>query len=245
LPLYNFLRAGERKPLRHADIVVQITDERVRDRLVPRPAGHSGIIVSDKASHKRGEAVRIIHMIDYIVEDEWSSPPSEQSWIDVVASASTIEDAIRDQIIIAAVTSPSPTPSKLNERPHSCYWLGRPNALEHPRHPDQAAYAFSCSTFVYHCYEQAGVAIVNAARAPLLSDVDRRTLIEWNPALVDLIDPEPFPRLACGHIICAMEKTPERFPFDPSDEEWPMCSDAVVFGRLIADAAQDAATRVE
>jgi hypothetical protein len=233
----NFI-SGVRAELRLADAVFQVSIKTGNDRVV-RPFGHAGLVAVAKSLHGLEEEVVVYHMSSFVEKDRWADGVSEdmsasprliKCCVDVAGSLQSIEDAQRDDIIRTALGFFATRPSKLAERPHSCFWLGPADASGHPLHPSaENAYAFSCATYVHHCYERAGKALVQTADLPFIEDDERRTFEEQRLPIFA----GPFRRLGCGHLICAFEADP-KIPFKPESGDWRPCKDAVLFARLLS-----------
>lgn len=250
MPVHNFLRPGTRAPLRRADMVFQITVIEDREgKYHRRPVGHAGLVAKPMPDHSLGKEVVVYHMGTQVEKHRWADgiphdapaagDPEEiqmiDNRVDVAGTAASIEDASRWTIINQAVSIFQHRPSKLEPKEKNCcYWIGAPIIGTHPLHPNaQNAYAFSCATFVHHCYDQAGKPLVQLTDVPTLKPHERHMFEGWGY----FVPPDPVRRLSCSHLICAFEAKPERFPFRPSDGDRESCSDKPTFARLLADAA--------
>jgi len=217
--------------VRRADVVFHITNPPMSRR--PRPVGHAGISLEDVDNYHRGQPLRVVHMATrFVTEHVWQPATRINLSVDVTASVDDLEWVERDDVIAAAATFKGEVSLLTPDPDAGCYWQGDPNPSAHPDHPNSSgAYAFSCTTFVQHCYSRVRGEIVDGSR-PITSN-DERTLL----ASLGLRTQESeFRRLSCGQMICALEQSPQRFPFVPLDGDWSACSDAVTFARLLTFA---------
>jgi hypothetical protein len=214
--------------VRRADVVFHITHPPMSGS--PRAVGHTGISIEDVDNYHRGQPLRVVHMATrFVTEYVWQPATHIDLSVDVAGSVDDLEEVERDDVIAAAATFMREV-SLLDPDPDvGCYWQGDPSPSGHPDHPNSFnAYAFSCTTFVQHCYSRVRGEIVDGSR-PITSN-DERTLL----ASLGLRTQESeFRRLSCGQMICALEQLPQRFPFVPFGGDWPACSDAVTFARLL------------
>ncbi|HWO21075.1 MAG TPA: hypothetical protein VNO30_20045 [Kofleriaceae bacterium] len=212
--------------VRRADVVFHITNPPMsRD---PRPVGHAGISIEDVGNYHRGQPLRVVHMAArFVAEHVWQPATHINLSVDVAGSVDDLEAVERDDVIAAAAMFRREVSLLGSDPDVGCYWQGAPSPSAHPDHPNSSnAYAFSCTTFVQHCYSRVRGELVDGSR-PITSS-DERTLL----ASLGLRTQESeFRRLSCGQMICALEQLPQRFPFVPGDGDWSACSDAVTFAR--------------
>jgi hypothetical protein len=232
--------AGIQGAVLTADAVFQITEPGQPRRV--RPIGHAGIAAVSKATHSFGERVVVYHMGAFVEKQIWSdgehedlaaSPQLIRCSVDVLGTFVEMEQATRDDVVREALKVFSLRPSVT--RPRSCYWAGDPAPASHPLHPAASqAYAFSCTTFVDHCYRAAGIVLVDSRDLPFITDDERRLLYSFGLPT----QATPFRRLVCGHLLCAFEGEMMRLPFKPADGAWTRCSDDAVFRRLVGSIAR-------
>jgi hypothetical protein len=237
MPLHNFLRVGTRAPLQTADVVFQIT-EITPSGHEPRRVGHAGLVAAPKIEHGLGEEVVVYHMADLIRRDRWDDGLPRGSRADVAGTTASLEEGDRRRIVDQALRFFQRRPSMLDQTHRArCYWVGKPDPERHPLHPSaQDAYAFSCATFVHHCYSAVDAPLVPQDELPLLRPEERQLFEDagWGAHVA----PDPVRRLSCSHMICAFEAHPEMFPFRPSDGDWEACADGPTFRRLVGAIAE-------
>jgi hypothetical protein len=248
MPVHNFLRAGTQAPLLLADMVFQITVVKDDGSHRQRPVGHAGLVARPKAGHALGDDVVVYHMTsDRIEKHRWADGrplrgalaagdvPITDCRVDVGGTTPLLEESERRNVISRALGL-FQRPTKLNPAiDECCYWLGEPSATGHPNRPPGAGgYAFSCATFVHHCYTEAGVTLVSREELPALTPADRGQFERWG--FRAYIPPDPVRRLSCGHLICALAAQPEPLPFQPAEGDWTPCADGPTFERLITAA---------
>jgi len=244
MAIRNFLRSGTREPLLIADVVFWIAkiDE---GRAILKPLlhqGHAGLVAMAKPEgHSLGEDVVVYHMTSERIEKHrWGDgrtgdtsgephrvPPSR---VDIGGTTTFLDENARDHVIHIAARFYARLPSKLSNPPgDTCYWLGDPSPFAHPQHPGaEGAYAFSCTTFVHHCYSEAALTLINLEDipgAPLGSDR------QWFENHGFPVQKDPLRRLRCGYLIGAFEA--EQFPFQPNT--WDYYLDELVFARIFAN----------
>lgn len=245
MPIVNFIEPERVASVQRGDVLFMITDP--PGSMTARRMGHAGIAVRNVPAHKRGSRITVVHMATKVVARHiWTGenpiPPKASigdtivpGTVDVCGSAHDdwLDVPSRDTIVhVALAFRPVRTLlSKVGDV--NCYYQGDPHPDFHPDFPDVVgSYAFSCTTFVAHCYRAAGIDLVKLSDAPDISANERQLLREFNLTT----QKKPFKRLTCGHLICALEKTPQVFPFEPRDNDWAACSDSVTFSRLIEQA---------
>jgi hypothetical protein len=153
---------------------------------------------------------------------------------DVSGFINAIEEGERDDVIATAASFHRRVSFLEPNREGSCYLQGDPDPVAHPDHPGvPGAYAFSCTTFVHHCYAKVAT-LVDVEAAPFVTSTERSFLA----GLGLRVQEAPFRRLSCGHLISALEPEPQRFPFRPPNDNWSPCDDAATFQRLIDEAAK-------
>jgi len=150
---------------------------------------------------------------------------------DVAGDVNDLEETERD-VVVSTAAAFDPRVSLLKPPGEAaCYLQGEPDARAHPDYPGvPGVYAFSCTTFAHYCYEKVRP-LIDLARLPVVSQ-EERTLFA---GLGLRTQKEDFRRLACGHLICALEPTSQRFPFRPAKGDWAACADTVTFDRLLRD----------
>lgn len=230
MAMNNLVTAHVGVRVRRADVVFHITDTPMSNR--PRVIGHAGISLEDFNNYHRGQPLRVVHMATrFVAQHVWQREHIGLS-VDVAASVDDLEEVERDDVIAAAAMFTRPVTLLTPGPDAGCYWQGNPNPSAHPDHPNSSdAYAFSCTTFVQHCYSRVRGEIVDGSR-PITSSDERTLLASWNLRTQE----SEFRRLSCGQMICAFEQSPQRFPFAPLNGDWSACSDAVTFARLLAPA---------
>jgi hypothetical protein len=214
--------------VRRADVVFHITHPPMSRS--PLPIGHSGISLEDVDNYHRGQPLRVVHMTSRFVRAHvWQPRTHIDLSVDVAGSVDDLEEVERDIVIGTAATFTREV-SLLGPDPDAgCYWQGDPRPSAHPNHPHSPnAYAFSCTTFVQHCYDQVRGELVDGTR-PVTSSDERTLLASFGLPIQE----SEYRRLSCGQLICALEQSPQRFPFVPADGNWSACIDAVTFGRLL------------
>jgi len=215
--------------VRRADVVFHITHPPMSR--CPRPMGHSGISIEDVDNYQRGQPLRVVHMATrFVTQHVWQPETRINLSVDVAGSIDDLEDVERDDVIGTAATFTREV-SLLSSSPDAgCYLQGDADPSAHPDHPDSPqAYAFSCTTFVQHCYDSVRGDLVDGTR-PVTSSDERTLLASFGLRTQE----SEFRRLSCGQLICALEQSPQRFPFIPTEGDWSACDDAVTFGRLLS-----------
>jgi hypothetical protein len=217
--------------------------------------GHAGLVARAKSNgHSLSEEVVVFHFNQFVEKDRWGDGTGEELGssddpagirlvrlrVDIGGSRSSLEEGVRRNIIDTALRYWATKPTKLNVNTRgqaSCYWLGPAHATSHPLHPSaENAYAFSCTTFVHHCYQENNLTLVPLSELPPIKQADRDLFARWSLAT----EPGTFPRLCCGHLIAAFDADPARLPFRPADGNWDDLGDLLVFQKLVNYATQNA-----
>jgi hypothetical protein len=259
MTIHNFLRPATRGPLLKGDIVFHIAI--LEDgSWVPRRSGHAGLVARTKDSHAHGEVVVVYHMDDECVKKQgWGdgSAPQDQdgtlssACADVVGTMQLDENQ-RDTIIDEAVryvrdfadldSAPRHQRARTTElvpakapAARRLFAFGQPNPRSHPNYPDEeGCYAFSCTSYVLHCYTRADLNLAQFDELPPLSGRSR----QWYQRHDFYVPSEDVPRLRCGYLIRAFAAEPMQSPYRPTTAGWSDCHDEVVFSELIAAARE-------